>query len=111
VNTPATVPAEAELVRGTNGSVLGPVALKTRQSLLDALGVQLCTTPWRQLKVIDVSRLADVSPATFYLYFSSLEDAVLELAAVWREAGRRVTGHLARVVKLLDFEQDLAGRP
>lgn len=40
----------------------------------------LGTSPYRDIKVIDVARLAGTSPATFYQYFPDIEEAVLELA-------------------------------
>lgn len=52
----------------------------TRQKLLDCLGEMLSSSPYRDVKVIDVARRAGTSPATFYQYFPDVEGAVLELA-------------------------------
>ncbi len=40
----------------------------------------LRTSPYRDVKVIDVARKAGTSPATFYQYFPDVEGAVLEIA-------------------------------
>ena len=40
----------------------------------------LSTSPYRDVKVIDVARMAGTSPATFYQYFPDVEGAVLEIA-------------------------------
>ncbi|GHJ39848.1 TetR family transcriptional regulator [Streptomyces sp. TS71-3] len=40
----------------------------------------LRTSPYRDVRVIDVARKAGTSPATFYQYFPDVEGAVLELA-------------------------------
>ena len=52
----------------------------TRQKLLDCLSEMLSSSPYRDVKVIDVARKAGTSPATFYQYFPDVEGAVLELA-------------------------------
>lgn len=52
----------------------------TRQKLLDCLGEMLDSSPYRDVRVIDVARRAGTSPATFYQYFPDVEGAVLELA-------------------------------
>jgi AcrR family transcriptional regulator len=40
----------------------------------------LVTSPYRDVTVIDVARMAGTSPATFYQYFSDIETAIIELA-------------------------------
>ncbi len=40
----------------------------------------LGTSPYRDVRVIDVARKAGTSPATFYQYFPDVEAAVLEIA-------------------------------
>lgn len=40
----------------------------------------LSTSPYRDIKVIDVARRAGTSPATFYQYFPDVEGAVLKIA-------------------------------
>jgi AcrR family transcriptional regulator len=71
--------AEARLV-DQSGRPLGPRAAETRQRLLDATEGLLATHRLRDLRVIDVAREVETSPATFYQYFEDLEDAVLQLA-------------------------------
>lgn len=53
---------------------------ETRQKLLDCLDEMLGSSPYRDVRVIDVARRAGTSPATFYQYFPDVEGAVLELA-------------------------------
>jgi len=67
----------------------------TRRRLLDATGGLLETRTYRDLKVVDIARVAATSPATFYQYFADVEEAVLALAEeVEAEAGAA----LARLV-------------
>jgi AcrR family transcriptional regulator len=49
--------------------------------LLDATASLLESQTYRDLKVVDIARDAGTSPATFYLYFADVEDAVLALAS------------------------------
>jgi AcrR family transcriptional regulator len=67
-------------VRTVDGRVAGRRGQATRQKLLDCLGEMLRTSPYRDVKVIDVARKAGTSPATFYQYFPDVEGAVLEIA-------------------------------
>ncbi len=67
-------------VRTVDGRVAGRRGQATRQKLLDCLGEMLNSSPYRDVKVIDVARKAGTSPATFYQYFPDVEGAVLELA-------------------------------
>lgn len=74
-------------VRTVDGRVAGRRGQATRQKLLDCLGDMLDSSPYRDVKVIDVARKAGTSPATFYQYFPDVEGAVLELAeAMAKEA-------------------------
>nr|WP_202437494.1 TetR family transcriptional regulator [Streptomyces sp. SID5910] len=67
-------------VRTVDGRVAGRRGQATRQKLLDCLGDMLSSSPYRDVKVIDVARKAGTSPATFYQYFPDVEGAVLEIA-------------------------------
>jgi AcrR family transcriptional regulator len=67
-------------VRTVDGRVAGRRGQATRQKLLDCLGEMLGTSPYRDVRVIDVARMAGTSPATFYQYFPDVEGAVLELS-------------------------------
>lgn len=67
-------------VRTVDGRVAGRRGQATRQKLLDCLAEMLSTSPYRDVKVIDVARMAGTSPATFYQYFPDVEGAVLEIA-------------------------------
>ncbi|MCK1823609.1 TetR/AcrR family transcriptional regulator [Streptomyces sp. XM83C] len=67
-------------VRTVDGRVAGRRGQATRQKLLDCLSEMLSSSPYRDVKVIDVARRAGTSPATFYQYFPDVEGAVLEIA-------------------------------
>ncbi|KAF3469646.1 TetR family transcriptional regulator [Streptomyces sp. Tu 3180] len=67
-------------MRTVDGRVAGRRGQATRQKLLDCLSEMLSSSPYRDVKVIDVARKAGTSPATFYQYFPDVEGAVLELA-------------------------------
>ena len=70
----------AEQVATTDGRVPGERGRQTRQRLLDATVELLATTPWRSVKVTDIARQAQTSPATFYQYFANVEQAIQVLA-------------------------------
>lgn len=71
-------------VKATDGRVIGSRASQTRARLLEATAKLLDECGAFDLKVIDVTREAKTSPATFYQYFNDVSDAILELA---RQAG------------------------
>ncbi|WP_033196015.1 TetR family transcriptional regulator [Streptomyces xiaopingdaonensis] len=75
-------------VRTVDGRVAGRRGQETRQKLLDCLREMLGSSPYRDVKVIDVARKAGTSPATFYQYFPDVEGAVLEIAdSLAKESG------------------------
>jgi AcrR family transcriptional regulator len=63
-----------------NGRALGTRGTRTRRRLLDATARLLETHGIRDLRVVDIARSVETSPATFYQYFRDVEDAVLALA-------------------------------
>ncbi|MEV4433914.1 TetR family transcriptional regulator [Streptomyces sp. NPDC049555] len=78
-------------VRTVDGRVAGRRGQATRQKLLDCLGEMLSSSPYRDVKVIDVARRAGTSPATFYQYFPDVEGAVLEIAEEMAKEGASLT--------------------
>ncbi|AYN34743.1 MULTISPECIES: TetR family transcriptional regulator [Streptomyces] len=78
-------------VRTVDGRVAGRRGQATRQKLLDCLSEMLSSSPYRDVKVIDVARKAGTSPATFYQYFPDVEGAVLELAEGMAAEGSGLT--------------------
>lgn len=52
----------------------------TRRRLLDAALSLLEAQTYREMTVTDIARVAGTSPATFYQYFSDVEEAVLAIA-------------------------------
>lgn len=78
-------PADEVLVDQA-GRPLGPRALQTRRRILEATVALLDEKPMRDMRVIDIARRIGSSPATFYQYFKDVEDVVLHLAGVMKEA-------------------------
>ncbi|MEU5401119.1 TetR family transcriptional regulator [Streptomyces sp. NPDC005963] len=78
-------------VRTVDGRVAGRRGQATRQKLLDCLSEMLSSSPYRDVKVIDVARKAGTSPATFYQYFPDVEGAVLEIAEETAKEGTGLT--------------------
>lgn len=60
--------------------MLGPRAMATRRRILDATSSLLETGGLLDFKVVDVARVVGTSPATFYQYFTTVEDAILALS-------------------------------
>lgn len=54
--------------------------------IMDATRTLLAERGLRELRVADIARAVSTSPATFYQYFSDVEDVVLHLAAEANEA-------------------------
>ncbi|WP_329296962.1 TetR family transcriptional regulator [Streptomyces pseudovenezuelae] len=78
-------------MRTVDGRVAGRRGQATRQKLLDCLSEMLSSSPYRDVKVIDVARKAGTSPATFYQYFPDVEGAVLEVAEQMATEGGQLT--------------------
>ncbi|MFH9084440.1 MULTISPECIES: TetR/AcrR family transcriptional regulator [unclassified Streptomyces] len=78
-------------MRTVDGRVAGRRGQATRQKLLDCLSEMLSSSPYRDVKVIDVARKAGTSPATFYQYFPDVEGAVLEIAEQMATEGAELT--------------------
>lgn len=73
----------------------GRRGLATRQRLLECTIDLLSTTPYRDLKVTDITRAAGTSPATFYQYFVDLETVLLAVAEHTAEEGQRLVELIA----------------
>lgn len=59
------------------GQKIGAKGQRTRQLLIDTTVRLLDAHGLQDLSVVDVARAADTSPATFYVYFSGVPEAVL----------------------------------
>ncbi len=82
-----SVGADLADVVATDGRVPGERGLATRARLLAATRAGLVESGYRDLRVADIAKEAACSPATFYQYFESVDQAVLVLAEdVAREA-------------------------
>lgn len=80
--------------RAVDGRVPGRRGRATRQRLLEATAALLTEVPYRDLRVVDISRTAGTSPATFYQYFPDVEAAVLALTEAMVDDGRRTLTEL-----------------
>src|SRR3954453_7706550 len=67
-------------LRAVDGRVPGRRGLATRRKLIDWTIKLLATTPYRDLKITDITRAGGTSPATLYQYFVGLEDVLLAVA-------------------------------
>ena len=76
-SSPATT---AEAAVALDGRPLGKRGAATRRRLLDATARLLESDGVRDLRVVDIAREVGTSPATFYQYFRSVDEAVLVLA-------------------------------
>lgn len=64
-----------------HGQAMGEKGVRTRRRLLDATEHLLRTKPIMDVGVADIAKEAAASPATFYLYFPDVSEAVLALVA------------------------------
>ncbi len=78
---------EDSLPRAADGRVAGRRGRATRQRLLEATNAALAAGSFRDLKVVEISRRADTSPATFYQYFPDVEAAVLSIMDELADSG------------------------
>jgi AcrR family transcriptional regulator len=72
--------ARAEEWGSAERRVPGRRGQETRDRLLASTAALLARTSWRDIKIIDIAKEAGTSPATFYQYFESIEQAIFELA-------------------------------
>ena len=80
----------ASPLRAVDGRVPGRRGLATRQRLLECTIDLLASTPYRDLKVTDITRAAGTSPATFYQYFVDIEAILLAIAEQAVDDGRQL---------------------
>lgn len=80
--------------QAADGRVIGARARATRRRLLDQTAELLDRNGVLDLKVVDVTRAIGTSPATFYQYFTDVDDAILTLAEEAGEHERALVEHL-----------------
>jgi AcrR family transcriptional regulator len=85
-----------------DGRSLGQRGTKTRARLLGATARLLADKGLRELRVVDIARAVDLSPATFYQYFADVESAVLALSIAVGEETSSLAGLLAEDWSLPD---------
>src|SRR3954464_2235457 len=83
-------------LRAVDGRVPGRRGLATRQRLLECTVDLLATTPYRDLKVTDITRAAGTSRATFYQYFVDIEAILLAVAEQTVEEGRQLASLISQ---------------
>jgi AcrR family transcriptional regulator len=85
----------ASTLRAVDGRVPGRRGLATRKRLVECTIKLLASTPYRDLKVTDITRAAGTSPATFYQYFVDIESILLAVAEQAADDGRQLTALIA----------------
>ena len=85
---------DGDPVVASDGRTIGRRGAATRRRLLDATASLLITVPLRDLRVVDIAREVGTSPATFYQYFSDVEEAVVVLADECGAAMAPLSTHL-----------------
>jgi AcrR family transcriptional regulator len=85
----------ASTLRAVDGRVPGRRGLATRRRLVECTIKLLASTPYRDLKVTDITRSAGTSPATFYQYFVDIESILLAVAEQAAEDGRQLATLIA----------------
>jgi AcrR family transcriptional regulator len=83
-------------LRAVDGRVPGRRGQATRERLLQCTAELLERTSYRDVTVIDIAQCAGTSPATFYQYFSDVEDAIVLLAEAMTEQGIELTELIGR---------------
>jgi AcrR family transcriptional regulator len=73
-----------------DGRTPGSRGRATRERLLEHTAALLEERAYRNVSVIEIARRAATSPATFYQYFTDVEEAVLELAHRMATQGERL---------------------
>jgi AcrR family transcriptional regulator len=89
---------------------IGPKAQERREAMLEALRTVLKSTPWRSVKISDITGPVGCSNALFYDYFETLEEAFWEL---WlkiyaeKKGGSDIPLHLEKIHGLLVYESTM----
>ncbi len=87
--SPTPLPPQA-----IDGRQLGRRGIATRDKILETTSALLERNGIRELRVADIAREIDVSPATFYQYFPDTDAVLLELAASVGEHMLPILSHL-----------------
>ncbi len=83
-------------------------AIATRARFLDRLGEHIETTPFREFTVTGLARDMNLTPASFYRYFADFNQAVTELADLYRSRAQPLPIRLGLLVQLIDTEAHLS---
>lgn len=98
---------ETRTRRHSQSVYIGKAGKERSQELLDALYILLDSTPWRGIKITDVTSVAGCSTGLFYDYFSSLEDAFDVLWERLSHTSNRKPGHIVAVHGLVEYEKTM----
>ncbi len=79
----------------TDGREIGERAKATRRKLLNATRKLLARDGLSDMRLVDITRDVDASPATFYQYFADIDTAILALANELVADSHVVLEHLA----------------
>ncbi|MDX2382241.1 MAG: TetR family transcriptional regulator [Acidimicrobiia bacterium] len=88
--------AEENGTVATDGRTIGARALATRRRLLDATKDLLARDGVLRLRLVDVTREVGSSPASFYQYFTDIDDALLVLSDEVEESTAELAAQLEK---------------
>lgn len=88
-----------------DGRLLGTQGRERRQLILDTLHRLLLSTPWREVKIVEIARDAGCSPALFWCYFGSIEEAFDVLCQQLTQDDKPLPAHFEIIRELVDFER------
>lgn len=86
--------ADEQATVATDGRTIGARALATRRRLLDATRGLLARDGVLSLRLVDVTREIGSSPASFYQYFTDIDDALLVLSDEVEESTEELAARL-----------------
>lgn len=80
MNKQQNADGDGESAVATDGRTIGPRAMATRRRLLDATAKLLERDGLFDVRLVDITQEVGASPATFYQYFTDIDDALLALS-------------------------------
>jgi AcrR family transcriptional regulator len=86
-----------EQYRTANGRVLGYRGVERRDTLLKNTEEHVGSVSWHKASIMEIARMSGCSPATFYQYWSTLEDAVAEILRQKMVSRKRIGKHWRRI--------------
>jgi AcrR family transcriptional regulator len=101
--------ADEQATVATDGRTIGARALATRRRLLDATRGLLARDGVLSLRLVDVTREVGSSPASFYQYFTDIDDALLVLSDEVEQSTEELAARLDMPWSTVDDYADALG--